>query len=273
MGVQQTRRTQDSGVTPRETLSSVSHVAVTQTPMQRGAHAQPVDVYPEVPAYLKETYTWAYLNPHTLTWLDRPWVVTAILFGNYQRLQRALLAEVEPGMRVLQAACVYGDLSENLARRLGVHGGLDVIDVAGLQVRNCKRKLKDFPHARTWVADAATLSGAVYDVVACFFLLHELPDDYKRQVVNALLGSTQPGGAVVFVDYHKPHFANPLKLPMGWVFDRLEPYARSLWHNEIATFANEPTEFVWRKQCYFGGLYQKVVARRRGTRDEGELRS
>lgn len=273
MGVQQARSTDDHDITPTESISSVPHATATEPLVQRGAPVQPVDAYAGVPAYLTETYTWAYLNPYTLTLLDRPWVVAAILFGNYQRLQRALLAEVEPGMSVLQPACVYGDLSENLAKRLGTHGRLDVIDVAGLQVLNCKRKLKDFPHARTWVADAATLRGAVYDVVGCFFLLHELPDDYKRLVVNALLGSVRPGGAVVFVDYHKPHFANPLKLPMSWVFDTLEPYARSLWHNEIATFASEPRRFVWSKQRYFGGLYQKVVARRPQAGDQDALRS
>ncbi len=267
MGVQQARTEYDNDATPTESISSVWHA---ESRMQRGAHVQPVDAFAAVPGYLKETYTWAYLNPHTLSWLDRRWVVAAILFGNYQRLQRALLAEIEPGMRVLQAACVYGDLSENLAKRLGAQGRLDVIDVAGLQVRNCKRKLKDFPHARTWVADAAAAREAVYDVVACFFLLHELPDDYKHLVVDALLGSVRPGGAVVFVDYHKPHFTNPLKLPMSVLFDKLEPYAKGLWQNEVATFASAPARFAWSKQRYFGGLYQKVVARRPCAGDEDE---
>ncbi len=272
MGVQQARRAPGREITATETISPASHGAVTQLPLERGAHTQPPDALAGVPAYLKETYAWAYLNPHTLGWLDHPWVVTTILFGNYQRLQRALLAEVDAGMRVLQAACVYGDLSENLAKRLGANGQLDVIDVAQLQVRNCKRKLRDFAHARIWVADAATWRGGLYDIVACFFLLHELPDDYKRRVVNALLGSVPPGGAVVFVDYHKPHVANPLTLPLSFVFDKLEPYAKSLWRNEIAAFASEPAQFAWSKQSYFGGVYQKVVARRLDAGDEDELR-
>ncbi len=228
-------------------------------------HAVTVDVPAGVPAYLSETYTWAYLSPRALAFFDRPWVVSAILFGNYRRLQRALLRELEPGMRVLQAACVYGDFSRNLAKRVGAHGKLDVIDVAGLQIANCKRKLRDFPHACAWVADAATPRAVSYDAVCCFFLLHELPDGYKRAVVDALLASVRPGGSVVFVDYHKPHFANPLKLVMKLVFDTLEPYAKALWHSEIATLAKAPENFAWRKQTFFGGLYQKVVARRHGS--------
>ncbi len=214
-----------------------------------------------VPAYLKETYYWAYLNPLAVAIFDHPWVVSTILFGNRRRLQRALLGELQPGSRVLQASCAYGGLSEKLAAFLGPRGRLDVIDVAEIQVENCERKLKPFPHARTFVADAATPRDATYDAVSCFFLLHEVPDDYKRAVVNALLGSVRPGGKVVFVDYHKPHFATPLKGLMSLVFDTLEPYAKSLWRNEIATFAEAPDRFEWRKQTYFGGLYQKVVAR------------
>lgn len=240
-------------------IPRVSRTAVT-VPL---VHAVTADVPAGVPTYLSETYTWAYLNPRALAFFDRPWVVSAILFGNYRRLQRALLRELEPGMRVLQAACVYGDFSRNLAKRVGTHGKLDVIDVAGLQIANCKRKLRDFPHACAWVADAAMPRAVLYDAVCCFFLLHELPDGYKRAVVDALLTSVRPGGTVVFVDYHKPHFANPLKLVLNLVFDTLEPYAKALWHSEIATLAKAPEEFTWRKQTFFGGMYQKVVARRR----------
>jgi hypothetical protein len=218
-------------------IPRVSGTAIT-LPLARAVTA---GVYAGVPAYLKETYTWAYLNPRALAFFDHPWVVSAILFGNYRRLQRTLLRELLPGMQVLQAACVYGDFSRNLAKRVGAHGKLDVIDVAGLQIANCKRKLRDFSHACAWVADAAMPRTVVYDAVCCFFLLHELPDDYK------------------------PHFANPLKLVLRLVFDTLEPYAAALWRSEIAAFASAPEKFAWHKQTFFGGLYQKVVARRRSA--------
>jgi hypothetical protein len=35
-----------------------------------------------LPDYLRDTYTWAYLDHRTLPWLDRPVVVSAILWGN-----------------------------------------------------------------------------------------------------------------------------------------------------------------------------------------------
>jgi SAM-dependent methyltransferase len=214
----------------------------------------------EVPAYLEEVYAWAYLSPRNVALLDRAWVVSAILWGNYGALLRATLDEVRPGQRVLQPACVYGDFSPRLAAHVGPRGQLSVADVAPLQVANCRRKLKRFPQARTCVRDAVDLGGD-YDAVCCFFLLHELPDAYKRRVVDALLGSVRPGGKVVFVDYHRPHGAHPLKPVMSLVFETLEPFAKALWSRSIRDFATTPERFAWSTQTYFAGMYQKTVAR------------
>jgi len=215
-----------------------------------------------VPGYLEEVYSWAYLSPRNVALLDRPWVVWAILWANYGKLLRATLAEMRPGERVLQPACVYGDFSPRLAAHVGPQGRLDVSDVAPLQVANCRRKLKPFPHARACIRDAADLNGD-YDAVCCFFLLHELPDAYKYKVVDALLDSVAPGGRVVFVDYHRPHGAHPLKPAMSLIFRTLEPFAKVLWSREIRDFASNPARFAWSKQTYFAGMYQKTVARRR----------
>lgn len=215
---------------------------------------------PQVPIYLSETYDWAYLNPRNVRLLDRELVVAAILWGNHNRLRRSAFEEIRPGQQVLQSSCVYGDFSPALARHVGSKGRLQVFDVAPIQVEGCRRKLKDFPQATVRLADAAEPSGELYDAVCCYFLLHEVPADYKRKVVDALLGSVVPGGKVIFVDYHKPHFAHPLKPITSLVFDTLEPFAKGLWHNEIADFSSAPDGFVWGKQTYFGGLFQKVTA-------------
>jgi ubiquinone/menaquinone biosynthesis C-methylase UbiE len=227
-----------------------------------GAAAGGGSAPPAVPNYLRDCYAWAYLSQSTLTLLDRPLVVSAILWGNYRRLRRAVLAELRPGQRVLQPACVYGDFSPSIARFLGSRGRLEVCDVAPLQVENCRSKLKDFPQASVRLRDAATPGGGGFDAVCCFFLLHEMPEDYKRAVVDALLSSVRPGGKVIFVDYHRPHWAHPLKAVMSLVFDTLEPFAKDLWRRDIAGYASAGEPFIWSKETYFGGLYQKVVARR-----------
>lgn len=219
---------------------------------------------PPVPAYLRERYAWAYLHPGALRLFDHPLIVSGILWGNYGRLKRAAFAEIAAGRRVLQPACVYGDFSRDLAAWIGERGSLDVTDIAPIQVANCRRKLAHLPYVRVRRADAAVPGGGPYDVVCCFFLVHEIPDRYKGAVVDGLLRAVAPGGKVVFVDYHRPHALHPLRRVMSFVFDTLEPFARTLWSREIEDFARAGAGFAWRKQTYFGGLYQKVVAEARG---------
>lgn len=227
------------------------------TPPGHCAHA------PALPGYLRDIYSWAYLRRDSVRLLDSVPVVETILWGNYRRLQRVVLAELRPGQTVLQPACVYGDLSSRIVKFLGPRGRLDVSDVAPVQVDNCRRKLGAFGNATVRLHDAAEPVGRCYDVVCCFFLLHEMPDDYRRRVVDALLDATCPDGKVVFVDYHRPRRWHPLRGVMSLVFDRLEPFAKGLWDQDIAQYASDSDAYVWTKRTYFGGLYQKVVARKR----------
>lgn len=81
--------------------------------------------YP-IPDYLRNVYTWAYLTPWLTGFLDRQFVVQAILWGNAQRLIGDVLAAVKPGDRIFQPAAVYGSFSRQVAERIGRHGRLDV---------------------------------------------------------------------------------------------------------------------------------------------------
>lgn len=215
-----------------------------------------------IPAYLREVYSWAYLNPTNAYLLDRDAVVNTILMGNSGRLQRKLLCEIVPGQRVLQVAHVYGLLIPKIAELVGRTGQLDVIDIVPLQAALCHRKLRAFPQANVRIADAAQPGDGMYDVVSCFFLLHEIPDERKHAVVDGALARIVPGGKVVFVDYHQPARWHPLRSVMRGLMKWLEPYADSLWRHDIADFASSPGDYRWQKQTMFGGLYQKTVAYR-----------
>jgi len=220
------------------------------------------DAADTLPDYLVDTYSWAYLRPRSLQLLDRHLVVNSILWGNYNRLVKDACNEFAPGDCVLQAASVYGNLSSRLADRLGGQGFLDVIDVAPLQVAHCRRKLAGRENVEVRLADAASPGKDGYDGVACFFLLHEVPDAKKHQVVNALLEAIRPGGKVVFVDYHRPAPWHPLRPVMAAVFRWLEPFAVGLVSRPIMDFAARPQDYLWHKEIRFGGLYQKMVAKR-----------
>jgi SAM-dependent methyltransferase len=226
------------------------------------APATEIDAAVALPDYLVDTYTWAYLRPRSLRLLDRHLVVNGILWGNYRRLVHAACSEFAGGDRVLQAASVYGNLSSCLAEQVGAEGFLDVIDVAPLQVAHCRRKLAGRCNVRVRVADAVCPGQQGYDGACCFFLLHEIPDPQKRQVVRALLAAVRPGGKVVFVDYHQPLWWHPLRPVMAAVFRWLEPFAKGLVSRSIQDLAEQPQLYQWRKATRFGGLYQVVVVTR-----------
>jgi len=213
-----------------------------------------------IPRYLSETYAWAYLSRKNACLLDRDAVVSAILLGNHRRLRNAVLSEIARGQRVLQAAHVYGRLIVDLARRVGPSGHLDVIDIVPLQVALCRLKLRGYPQARAWIADARDLGGETYDVVNCFFLLHEVPDHDKRAVVDALLARVAPGGKAIFTDYHEPGARNPLRRLYRGLFDRLEPFARTMWDRDVQEFSSQADKFRWEKVTMFGGVFQTTIA-------------
>lgn len=241
--------------------SQASHAAITwdQSPPRVMAEA----AVSEVPAYLRDTYDWAYLKPRNVRLLDREWVVKVILWGQHRRLRQVAFAEIEPGGRVLLPTHVYGEFVAALAGHIGPRGSLTVTDVAPVQVAQCRRKLRGFPQAVVHRADAAQPGAPAFDRVCCYFLLHEVPDTVKRQVVASLLGRVVPGGKVIFIDYHRPHWAHPLRGVTSLVFRLLEPFAKSLWRTEIEDLAGGLPGFTWTKEVYFGGLFQKVIARRR----------
>ncbi|WP_321345095.1 rhodoquinone biosynthesis methyltransferase RquA [Breoghania sp.] len=217
---------------------------------------------PELPSYMKEIYDWAYVNPTLVALLDRQIVVQTILWGNANRLVKAAVEEFEPGDDVLQTANVYGYLPATLARKVGPTGRYEVRDVTPIQVKRVRKKLEGMDHATVIHANAIEPYGRIVDKVCCFFLLHEVPDDYKYRIVNNVLEATRVGGKAVFVDYHQWNRFHPMGPIMWAVFRYLEPFAASLCASKIQDYSELSSKFTWTKKTFFGGLYQKVVATR-----------
>ncbi|MDX1555417.1 MAG: rhodoquinone biosynthesis methyltransferase RquA [Xanthomonadales bacterium] len=247
----------DCSLNPSEAVAtdvSMSH----GTPHRGGA---------PIPAYLRETYWWAYLHPRGVRVFERDWLVNLILWGTIHRLTRAVLDEIgtAPGLSVLQMACVYGRFSERLAGQLAASGGrLEMLDIAPIQLANARRKLKGRRNVRYHRMDASRLSlpSESYDATVLFFLLHEQPDAVRRRTLEQAIRVTRPGGKVIVVDYHGPSRFNPMRYLMHPVLNWLEPYALDLWRHPLKAFlprGSEPSDTATR--LYFGSLYQKTVLR------------
>lgn len=241
--------------------SETGELAVSTRNQQTDDVREQTDERESVPDYLREVYHWAYLSSVGRAVFDHPLMVHAILWGNMGHLTDAVLDELRPSDRVLQPACVYGNFSSHLSRHLNDGGLLTVSDVAAMQVKNSARKLEGRSNVEFCITDAVNPPPGPFDKVVCFFLLHEVPDDYKYRIVEAQLRVLQSGGELVFVDYHRPAAWHPLRPVMSLVFDWLEPFAKTLWSREITSFLPESERLSWRKETFFGGLYQKVVVR------------
>jgi ubiquinone/menaquinone biosynthesis C-methylase UbiE len=220
-----------------------------------------------IPDYLHNTYWWAYLHPRAVHIFERQWLVNLILWGNFAKLRDAALQEMGDVIngRVLQVACVYGDFTEHLVRRLGPQGSVDVIDVAPIQIKNLQAKLSNPQHVNALLQDSTDLhfEDGSHDSVVVFFLLHEQPADVRRKTISEALRVTKPGGKLIFVDYHKPAAVNPFRYIMVPILTTLEPFAMDVWRGEIVDWLPADIRISKvEKQTYFGGLYQKVVITR-----------
>ncbi|MFZ4534763.1 rhodoquinone biosynthesis methyltransferase RquA [Propionivibrio sp.] len=218
--------------------------------------------YDGVPVYMTDVYDWAYVNPKWVHALDRIWVVRVLLFLNDQRLMRAYLNEIKEGMRVWQLAHVYGDLVTRAAQKVGPKGVFHLTDVTPIQVEHGLRKLDGMEWTKVIRSDAAAFIGEEfvdYDLICSFFLLHEVPEEKKYEIVNKMLEKLPKGSKAVFVDYHNPAKWQPIRYVLKLVNHYLEPFAEALWKNEISAYASQSDRFSWSKKTFFGGVYQCVV--------------
>lgn len=222
-----------------------------------------------IPKYMRDVYTWAYIDPRWVRWLDNGLVVKILLFFNDTRMMRAYLNRIKPGMHVWQVAHVYGKLVRRVAQKIGPNGTFQLTDVVRIQVEHAHAKLDDLPWAHIALCDAASYAGTeTYDLVGCFFLLHEVPEEWKHKVVDNVLAHVGPTGEAIFVDYHKPAWWQPIGYILFVVNRILEPFAEALWHKEIRSYATHPESFEWRKRTIFGGAYQILIATRKNEQQK-----
>lgn len=103
-----------------------------------------------------------------------------------------------------------------------------------------------------------------YDFSYTFMLLHELPDNYKRNTVTSILSSVKPDGKAMFVDYHRPNNVF-LRWYLWSIFQTFEPFGFQMFKENIKTFADTSVaaEFEWSKSTVFHEMFQIVTAHRK----------
>jgi ubiquinone/menaquinone biosynthesis C-methylase UbiE len=219
---------------------------------------------PDVPHYLQANYWWAYIHPHAVTLFERQWLVNLILWGNYKRLCNAVLNDYGHNLmgRTLQIACAYGDLTPRLAQRVAPDGLLEIVDILPIQLENLSGKLPEDLPIKLHCMDSAALAfpDASFDRALLFFLLHEQPQEVRERTLAEALRVVRPGGTLTIVDYAPASRLNPLRYFWMPVLDRLEPFARDLFTEEIDAWLPKSNGFVTvSDQRFFGGMYQMLT--------------
>ena len=225
---------------------------------------QPYPANVQIPAYLENTYWWAYVRPYAISFFDHPWIVNLILLGNMDQLRDRALDALGNQIhgRTLQIAAVYGEFSTQLADRIAAGASLDIADIVPAQLENIRRKMPHNAPVQYIQNNAAnlTMEDATYDQAVMFFLLHEMPEEIRKQTLSEALRVLKPGGKLVIVDFHKPFWWNPLRYLYPIMFNMLEPFALEIWKTKIGAWL--PKDFIpvdVFKATMFGGMYQIVV--------------
>ena len=172
----------------------------------------------DVPAYMTDIYTWAYVNPTNVKVLDNQYVVDVLLFFNARALEREVLTRLTPGCKAIQVGHTHGGLVPKAAQAVGPTGHFSVVDVTPIQYEHAKEKMQMNPWCHVRLGDAGEMSNILpeneepHDVAYAFMILHEVPDPLKHSIVNNMLRSVRKGGTVLWVEYHgPPYWYNPTR--------------------------------------------------------------
>ena len=192
-----------------------------------------------VPEYLARYYWWAYLWRWGIWFFDHQPVINAILFGQYDRLLKRTLAQVEtsPDARLLQLTCVYGKFTPVLLS--GAGNEIHLCDIATGQLRLARRKMlavADRCHLARMNAESLGYCDDAFDQVIVFFLFHEMPAEARQRTYAEIARVVRPGGSVLITEYAatpQQHWLYRL-MPFRWLLGRLEPFLPGFWQEDVA---------------------------------------
>ena len=123
------------------------------------------------------------------------------------RSRTADLAQLTQGDAVLDVGCGTGDLTLELARRVGSSGLVAGIDAAPEMVARARQKAGrrhlaiDF---RVEPVEQLSFTDQTFDVVVSSLVFHHLPDGLKRQALAESRRVLKPGGRLLLVDLLGP---------------------------------------------------------------------
>lgn len=221
-----------------------------------------------LPAYIKAVYGDLYDNEKKCEKADSMFRCALKTFFYYNTLTDELASEIHANKKILQMGISFGNQIQKTLFFTGMHGLYEVIDINPNEVKRFQKKVgSQHKNLKVYVQDAKDINREKkYDFVICFFLLSTLPNATRKQIISNALNLLEPKGKAVFVDWHTPVKFHPLKYFVK-LYNRLyHPFTEHFLKNEISESVDKSfaKKFTWSKKCYFGGMFQKTIAKRKG---------
>jgi ubiquinone/menaquinone biosynthesis C-methylase UbiE len=218
---------------------------------------------PPIPDYLETYYWWAYVRPWAIDFFENSILVNLILWGHYHVLKNKLLADIKKyaPKKILQIACVYGDLTTRLAQQCAQsHAQLGVVDIVPAQLANLDRKLDRFSQVHLMCQNSSQLmcDDQSYDCAFMFFLLHEQPPDIRAKTFAQAWRIISQGGHLIIIDFATPAWWHPARYFWMPFLNQIEPFGADLWNDnsELSWIPQNILAHMTDRQRVFGGLFQ-----------------
>lgn len=218
-----------------------------------------------IPIYLARHYWWAYLWRPGAWFFDHQTIINAILFGQYNKLLRALMTRIKPNMegRTLQLSCAYGRLTPALIELI-YPDHLHITDVSTLQLEIAQRKAATRLTVTRMNSEQLGYKDNSFTTIILFFLLHEMPAEARRNTLSECMRILAPEGTLICTEYAPLPYRHPLyRFPLSrWLLTTLEPFLASFWQEDIGMLLNEQG-WQWGKhmeirsdKLLFNGFYR-----------------
>ncbi len=218
----------------------------------------------DLPAYQRIVEGDLYLNPKKCARRDNDFVSMLRTFFQYKKLVAETIWELKKDQKVLQVGVVNGSEMDEVAMAVGAYGRYDIVDVNPAQADRVTEKYwKLYHNMKVYKKNVIDVEDSTeYDAVICFMVLSEVPSQTKSQIINKALRMVKVGGKVIFTDWHNPEEYHPLRYIVR-MYNRLyHPFVERLWDRNISVYAKPEyrNKFEWKKDTYFGRMFQKTVA-------------